>query len=55
MKSTFFTQWYANDKDVRVCGHENFDVDKYHCASCLGKYRHDGNEEWIQCPALCQQ
>ena len=25
------------------------------CASCFGKYSHDGNEEWIQCPALCQQ
>ena len=31
------------------------DVDNDHCASYFGIYSHDGNEEWIQCPALCQQ
>ena len=43
----FFTQWYANDKDVIVCGVENSDVDNDHCASYFGKYSHDENEGWI--------
>ena len=51
----FFTRWYANSKDVIVCGHKNSDVDNNHCPSCFGKYSHDRNEDWIKCPALCQQ
>ena len=51
----FFTQSYANDKDVIVCAHENSFVDNGHCAFSFGKYSHDGNVEWIKCPALWQQ
>ena len=54
-EKSFFTQWYANSKDVIVCGHENSDVDNDHCASCFEKYDHDRNEEWIKCLALCQE
>ena len=25
----------------------NSDVDNDRCASCFGKYSHDGNEDWI--------
>ena len=49
-----FTQWYANDKDVIICGHENSDVHNDHCDSCFGNYSHNGNEGWMQCPVLCQ-
>ena len=45
MKNTFFKQWYANGKDVTVCGHEKSDVDNDHCPSCFGKYSHYGNKE----------
>ena len=51
----FFTQWYANGKDITVCGHENSDIGNDHCPFCFGKYSHDGNEGWIQYPAWCQQ
>ena len=51
----FFTQWYVNDEDVMVYGHENSDVDNDHCVSCFRKYSHEVSIEWIQCPALCQQ
>ena len=54
-KKPFFTQWYANGKDVIVCERENSNVDNDPCFSCFGKYSHDGNEAWMQCPALCQQ
>ena len=47
----FFTQWYANSKDVIACGHKNSGVDNDHCTSCFRKYSHDRNEEWIKCPA----
>ena len=49
----FFTQWYANGKDVLVCGHDDGDVDTNHCAACLVEY--DKAEEWIQCPGLREQ
>ena len=49
----FFTQWYANGKDVLVCGHDDGEVDTNHCAACLVEY--DKAEEWIQCPGLCEQ
>ena len=39
----FFTQSYTNGKDVIVCGHENSNPDNDHCASCFGKYSHNGN------------
>ena len=51
----FFIQCHASGKDVIVCGYKNSNVDNDHCASCFGKYSHNGNEEGIQCPALCQQ
>ena len=41
----FFTQWYANGKDVIFGEHEISDVDSDHWASCFGKYSHDGNKE----------
>ena len=41
----FFTQWYANEKDVLVCGHDDGEVDTNHCAACLVEY--DKAEEWI--------
>ena len=34
----FFTQWYANGKDVLVCGHDDGEVDTNHCAACLVEY-----------------
>ena len=49
----FFTQWYANGKDVLVCGHDDGEVDTNHCAACSVEY--DKAEEWIQCPGLCEQ
>ena len=48
----FFTQWYANGKDVIVCGYENSHIDNGHCASCFGKYSNDGDEGWIQRPVF---
>ena len=48
----FFTQLYANSNHVIVCGHENSRINNDHCASCFGKYSHDRNEEWMQCPAF---
>ena len=44
-EKSFFTQWYANGKDVINCWHENPDVDNDHCASCFVKYSQDGNEK----------
>ena len=44
-EKSFFTQWYANGKDVIVCGHKNSNVDIDHCTSCFGKSSHDRYEE----------
>ena len=30
----FYTQWYANGKDVMICRHESSEFDDNHCASC---------------------
>ena len=48
----FFTQWYANGKEVLVCGHDDGEVDINHCAACLVEY--DKAKEWFQCPGLCE-
>ena len=42
----FFMQWYANGKDVLICGHDDKKVDTNHCAACSVEY--DKAEEWIQ-------
>ena len=51
-KKPFFTQWYANGKDVLVCGYDDGEVDTNHCAASSVEY--DNAEEWIQCPGLCE-
>lgn len=51
----FHTEWYANGKDVVICGHETAYIDNNHCASCFQQYHPNETKEWIQCPALCEQ
>jgi len=51
----FHTQWYANGKDVVICGHKSSDYDDNHCAACLEEYKEEKNKEWIQYPGLCLQ
>ena len=51
----FHTEWYANGKNVVICGHETANVDSNHCASCFQQYDANESKEWIQCPALCTQ
>ena len=34
----FFTQWYANGKDVLVCGHDDGENDTNHYAACSVEY-----------------
>ena len=60
LKGAYSLKFFYLDKDKKsflhnVCGHENSNVDNDPCATCFGVYSHDGNEEWIQCPALCQR
>ena len=40
--------------DVIICGHKHSNVDNDNYVSCFGKSSHDRNEEWIQCPVLCE-
>ena len=51
----FYTQWYANGKDVVICGHESSEFDGNHSASGHEEYQQRENKEWIQCLGLCQQ
>ena len=48
----FFTQYYRNDDDPIVCGHQSFNDGPNKCASCFSIY-HQG-EEWMECP-VCMQ
>ena len=48
----FYTQWYSNEKDVVICGHEIADVDDNHCALFLEEYQ-QREDKWIQCLGFC--
>ena len=48
----FFTQYYRNDDDPIVCGHQSFNDGPNKCANCFSIYHQ--REEWIECP-VCMQ
>lgn len=48
----FFTQFYREETDPIVCGHDKFDGGDNNCACCLDDYIEGG--EWMQCPG-CDQ
>ena len=48
----FCTQYFRNDDDPIVCGHQPFNEGPNKCPNCFSTYRQ--GEEWMECP-VCKQ